>query len=112
MEENPEKRKNSYVVVVTDLAALHVCFIDPLVGMAPSFFKSVGRKFDQIFGKTTHTSEELIDNFDRSWSGRARSGPLHYTGPIDKDGEDDIEVRGGIMQNDISQCVESNIKMR
>mmetsp|Transcript_4750 Transcript_4750/g.9477 ORF Transcript_4750/g.9477 Transcript_4750/m.9477 type:complete len:335 (+) Transcript_4750:302-1306(+) len=57
--------------------------------MAPSFFKSIGKKFDQIFGKTTHSSEELIDNFDRSWSGRARSGPLHYTGPIDKDGEDD-----------------------
>ena len=53
--------------------------------MAPSFIKSIGKKFDQIFGKTTHTSEELIDNFDRSWSGRARSGPLHYTGPIDKD---------------------------
>lgn len=95
MEENPEKRKNSYVVVVTDLAALHVCFIDPLVGMAPSFFKSVGKKFDQIFGKTTHTSEELIDNFDRSWSGRARSGPLHYTGPIDKDGEDDEDDHRG-----------------
>eukprot|EP00890_Picochlorum_soloecismus_P004219 jgi/Picsp_1/4799/NSC_02167-R1_hypothetical protein CHLNCDRAFT_137793 [Chlorella variabilis] len=29
---------------------------------------------------------ELIENLDRSWSGRARTGPLHYTGPINQRG--------------------------
>jgi hypothetical protein len=29
---------------------------------------------------------ELIENLDRSWSGRARTGPLHYTGPLNQRG--------------------------
>lgn len=43
-----------------------------------SLFKSLASRVENAFGKSERLDLDLIEQLDRSWSGKARHGPIHY----------------------------------